>query len=79
MAYVSDETGQNEVYLTSLPEGKVKWKVSATGGAYPAWTANGRATSSPMVVGIEIIVGVHQHSNRLEMIHDSNRITFLLI
>jgi eukaryotic-like serine/threonine-protein kinase len=41
-AYVSDETGQNEIYLTTFPEGKGKWKVSATGGAYPAWTANGR-------------------------------------
>jgi Tol biopolymer transport system component len=42
VAYVSDESGQNEVYLTSFPEGKGKWKVSANGGAYAAWTANGR-------------------------------------
>ncbi len=41
VAYVSDESGQNELYLTSLPEGKGKWKVSPNGGAYPAWTANG--------------------------------------
>jgi hypothetical protein len=33
---------KNEIYLTSFPEGKGKWKVSATGGAYPAWSANGR-------------------------------------
>jgi Tol biopolymer transport system component len=42
VAYVSDETGQNEVYVTSFPEAKGKWKVSANGGAYPAWSANGR-------------------------------------
>jgi Tol biopolymer transport system component len=42
VAYVSDESGQNEVYLTSFPEGKGKWKVSGNGGAYPAWSADGR-------------------------------------
>ena len=42
VAYVSDEAGQNEVYVTTFPEAKGKWKVSANGGAYPAWRANGR-------------------------------------
>jgi len=42
VAYVSDESGQNEVYITSFPEAKGKWKVSANGGAYPAWSASGR-------------------------------------
>jgi protease II len=42
VAYVSDESGQIEVYLTSFPEGKGKWRVSANGGAYPAWNQNGK-------------------------------------
>ena len=42
VAYVSDESGQEEVYLTSFPEGRGKWKVSSGGGAYPAWTGNGK-------------------------------------
>ena len=42
VAYVSDESGQNEIYLTSFPDAKGKWKVSGNGGAYPAWTANSR-------------------------------------
>jgi serine/threonine protein kinase len=42
VAYASDESGQNETYITSFPEGKGKWKVSANGGAYPAWIANGK-------------------------------------
>ena len=42
MAYVSDESGQEEVYITSFPEGKGKWKVSSGGGAYPAWVGNGK-------------------------------------
>ncbi len=42
VAYVSDESGQEELYITSFPEGKGKWKVSSGGGAYPAWTGNSK-------------------------------------
>jgi serine/threonine protein kinase len=42
VAYESDETGQLEIYITSFPEGKGKWKVSSSGGAYPAWSGNGK-------------------------------------
>jgi hypothetical protein len=42
VAYVSDESGQLEVYITSFPEGKGKWKVSSGGGSYPAWTGSGK-------------------------------------
>jgi eukaryotic-like serine/threonine-protein kinase len=42
LAYVSDESGQQELYLTSFPDAKGKWKVSSGGGAYPAWSANSK-------------------------------------
>jgi len=42
LAYVSDESGQQDVYITSFPEGKGKWRVSTNGGAYPAWSGNGK-------------------------------------
>lgn len=42
VAYTSDESGQLEIYLTTFPEGKGKWKVSSNGGGYPAWTENGK-------------------------------------
>jgi Tol biopolymer transport system component len=42
VAYVSDESGQQEVYVTSFPEGRGKWRVSSNSGAYPAWSANGK-------------------------------------
>jgi Tol biopolymer transport system component len=41
LAYVSDESGQQELYITSFPEGKGKWRVSANSGAYPAWNGSG--------------------------------------
>jgi Tol biopolymer transport system component len=42
VAYVSDESGQVEVYVTSFPEGKGKWQVSNNIAAEPAWSGNGK-------------------------------------
>ena len=42
VAYVSDESGQQEVYVTSFPEGRGKWRVSANSGAYPTWSGDGK-------------------------------------
>ena len=42
VAYQSDESGQPEIYITSFPEGKGKWRVSAGSGAFPAWSGNGK-------------------------------------
>jgi hypothetical protein len=35
VAYISDESGEQEIYLTRFPEGKGKWKVSSNGGYLP--------------------------------------------
>ena len=37
LAYVSDETGRDEVFVTRFPEGTGKWQVSSAGGTSPAW------------------------------------------
>jgi Tol biopolymer transport system component len=52
IAYVSDETGRNEVYLTAFvppdaatdrPAGaRARWQVSASGGTFPVWRPDGR-------------------------------------
>jgi hypothetical protein len=42
VAYVSDESGQEEVYIMSFPEGKGKSKVSSGGAAYPDWSGSGK-------------------------------------
>jgi Tol biopolymer transport system component len=42
VAYQSDESGQQEIYVTTFPEGKGKWRVSANSGTYPAWSGNGK-------------------------------------
>lgn len=45
LAYVSDQSGQDEVYVIPFPEGRVSGglvQVSANGGRFPVWAHNGR-------------------------------------
>ncbi len=43
LAYVSDESGRNEVYLRPFPNaGDGKWQISTDGAAEPVWSADGR-------------------------------------
>lgn len=42
LAYVSDESGQNEVYVQQYPGPGEKWQISMGGGWNPVWNENGR-------------------------------------
>jgi len=42
LAYVSNESGRPEVYLTPFPEPARKWQVSVEGGDAPRWNENGK-------------------------------------
>jgi len=42
LAYVSNESGRNEVYVQSFPPSGGKWQVSTTGGAQPHWRSDGK-------------------------------------
>ncbi len=43
LAYVSDESGRNEIYVRSFPKVEEgKWQISTDGGVEPRWVANGR-------------------------------------
>jgi eukaryotic-like serine/threonine-protein kinase len=41
VAYTSDESGRNEIYVRSFPDGGGKLQISATGGSYPRWARTG--------------------------------------
>jgi len=43
LAYVSDESGRDEVYVAPFPERNGKWQISANGGAAVRWSSDGRA------------------------------------
>jgi Tol biopolymer transport system component/tRNA A-37 threonylcarbamoyl transferase component Bud32 len=42
LAYMSDETGRNEVYITTYPGIRTRWQVSTNGGEFPHWRGDGR-------------------------------------
>ena len=60
LAYVSDESGRQEIYLEALPPEKGRLKVSQTGGTNPRWTSSGRelfymaADRALMVVDVQL-------------------------
>jgi len=42
LAYSSEESGREEVYVRSFPNPGSKWKLSLEGGAEPLWERNGQ-------------------------------------
>ncbi|MCG6927776.1 MAG: hypothetical protein LJF30_21030, partial [Acidobacteria bacterium] len=42
IAYVSNETGRPEVYVSSYPPGRGKWQISDNVGDQPRWSGDGR-------------------------------------
>lgn len=41
VAYMSNESGQWEVYVKPFPRGEGKWQVSVKGGHHPRWSGRG--------------------------------------
>jgi Tol biopolymer transport system component len=42
LLYSSDESGEDEVYATALPDFRGRWQVSNNGGTWPRWRADGK-------------------------------------
>jgi Tol biopolymer transport system component len=42
LAYVTNESGRNEVYVQTFPVASGRWQVSNAGGGDPSWRADGR-------------------------------------
>jgi len=42
LAYVSNESGQDEVHVRPFPEGAGRWQISVGTGREPRWASNGR-------------------------------------
>ena len=58
IAYVSDETGRDELFVRSFPDSGAKWSVSSGAGTEPVWSPDGkklyyRAPEELMVVTVE--------------------------
>jgi hypothetical protein len=61
LAYHSEESGRNEVYVASFPEPGGKWQVSQSGGTQPQWRRNGRefffTTGDNELMAVEVKAG----------------------
>lgn len=58
LAYVSNESGESEIYVQPFPGQGAKWKISTNGGTEPCWARSGRELfyredDKMMAVGIE--------------------------
>jgi hypothetical protein len=42
VAYQSDESGRNEIYVDAFPEARNRVRISTSGGQYPEWGSDGR-------------------------------------
>jgi dipeptidyl aminopeptidase/acylaminoacyl peptidase len=42
VAYQSDETGRNEIYIASFPEPRRRLQITSGGGTFPQWGSDGR-------------------------------------
>ena len=69
MAYQSDESGQNQIYIQAIPAG-AKFQVSTEGGTVPSWRRDGRELyylspdnrlmAAPITIGASVQVGTPQ-------------------
>jgi serine/threonine-protein kinase len=59
IAYVSDESGRNEIYVRPFPEVEAgRWQVSTRGGLFPRWHPKGRELfylEGSSVMAVEIV------------------------
>ncbi|MEQ1911146.1 MAG: hypothetical protein ABMA15_20165, partial [Vicinamibacterales bacterium] len=61
VAYVSNETGSNEVYVTRFPGPSGKRPISTAGGSYPRWREDGRELFYLSRDGTMVSVPVNGH------------------
>jgi serine/threonine protein kinase len=60
MAYVSDESGREEIYLRAYPQPGTRIQISAEGGTAPVWSRNSRELffrNGDQIFGVSITLG----------------------
>ena len=58
IAYASDESGKEQVYIAPFGNSSGKWQISVNGGFYPWWMANGKRVyfleTDDKIMGVDI-------------------------
>jgi Tol biopolymer transport system component len=61
LAYQSDESKRNEIYVVSFPKPVGKWQISSGGGTVPVWSRDGRElyflSADRKLMAVEVGVG----------------------
>jgi len=61
MAYASNESGMEEVYVQAFPASGGKWQISSAGGAYPRWQRDGKEVfyiaPDKTLMAVEVLAG----------------------
>ena len=61
LAYTSDESGRNEVYVRPFPGPGGKWQISTSGGALPRWSRTRRELLYETIVApLQIMVASYR-------------------
>jgi serine/threonine-protein kinase len=74
LAYVSDETGQNEVYVQPFPGPGARWPISTEGGSEPAWSSDGKELfyrKGDVLVSVTIVPGAEFKVGRPQSVFES--------
>ena len=79
VAYVSDESGRDEVYIQPFPISGGKWQVSSNGGRQPRWRGDGKELFFVTVNNGQVLraAGIHAAKDRVEI--DPARDLFTII
>jgi len=67
LAYISDETGRNELYVVSYPNRSAKRQLSADGADYPNWFADGRRLAYINAEQKLVILDIEKRDRDLEV------------
>jgi hypothetical protein len=66
VAYQSDETSRNEIYIASFPDARRKLQVTSGGGTFPQWGPDGRELFYISGDGMLTVVGLRSGADGLE-------------
>ncbi len=77
LAYVSVESGREEVYVRPFPDiTRARWQASTSGGASPVWSPNGKAlyfvTATDQLMKMDVAGGSDFHAAAPQVVFSSN-------
>jgi Tol biopolymer transport system component len=67
IAYSSNETGQDQVFVRSFPDGQHKTPISSSGGVEPRWRGDGKELYYLASDGHMVAVSITPHGDALEI------------